>query len=94
MGQVMDMYPANRQSHSLARDDRGNLTVLTAFILASMVALVGLAVDLEFIFRQQARVQYAMDSAVPPFAVMLFTWAVSAALSSVNGTGPVARHVA
>ncbi|HBX95222.1 MAG TPA: hypothetical protein DEG79_20625, partial [Hyphomonas sp.] len=64
MGQVMDMYPADRQSHSLARDDRGNLTVLTAFILASMVALVGLAVDLEFIFRQQARVQYAMDSAV------------------------------
>ena len=60
----MGTRSANMQAQKIARDVRGNLTVLTAFILASMVALVGLAVDLEFIFRQQARVQYAMDSAV------------------------------
>ena len=47
-----------------ARDVHGNLTMLTAFILTSLMVLVGLAVDLEFIFRQKARVQYAMDSAV------------------------------
>ena len=47
-----------------AHDVHGNLTMLTAFILTSLMVLVGLAVDLEFIFRQKARVQYAMDSAV------------------------------
>ena len=61
---IVSIRAVIRNVQLLARDVRGNITMLTAFILASLVALVGLAVDLEFIFRQQARVQYAMDSAV------------------------------
>lgn len=45
-------------------DIRANITILSALVVASICGLAGLAVDLEFIFRQQARVQYVMDSAV------------------------------
>ena len=61
---MMVTHSAKLQARRLAHDAGGNLTILTAFILAGLVALIGLAVDLGFIFRQQARVQYAMDSAV------------------------------
>lgn len=47
-----------------AKKSGGNVAMLSAFIITALVAFAGLAIDFEFTFRQKARVQYAMDSAL------------------------------
>ena len=46
------------------RNRRGNVAMLSAFMITAIFALTGLAVDFGYTFRQKSKVQYAMDSAL------------------------------
>ena len=46
------------------RDERGNVMMLTALLVPAILALAGLAIDLQFTMRQKEKVQAALDSAV------------------------------
>ncbi|KCZ92822.1 pilus assembly protein [Hyphomonas johnsonii] len=49
---------------ALRDDQRGNVLMMSAFIIPVIIALAGMAIDLQFTHRQQARAQHAIDSAV------------------------------
>jgi Flp pilus assembly protein TadG len=59
------MTPSDRQAFCPPwQDERGNVAMLAAFVIPSILALVGIALDLQNTVRQKAKVQASLDSAV------------------------------
>lgn len=56
--------PCRAVAGFLRREQGGNVAMLAAFILPAILALAGIAIDLQNVVRQKARVQAIIDSAV------------------------------
>jgi Flp pilus assembly protein TadG len=74
-----------RRLSTFANARQGNVMMLSAFVLPAILALAGMAVDLQFTFRQKEKVQYALDSAVLAGALSRQAGATEAAvIADVN----------